>query len=104
MSEREYQTLLVDRDDGILTVTLNRPEKLNAFNPQVMQDLLDVLDAADADDEVRVVVVTGAGRGFCAGADVSGGASFDHRKAGAWHRDTGGRVALRLYACTKPVI
>jgi enoyl-CoA hydratase/carnithine racemase len=105
MVQPAYETLLVDLADRVLTVTLNRPEKLNAFNPQVMQDLLDVLDRADADDEVRVVLVTGAGRGFCAGADVSSGrGAFDHRAAGAWHRDTGGRVALRLYSCTKPVI
>jgi enoyl-CoA hydratase/carnithine racemase len=105
MPQPAYETLLVDLSDRVLTVTLNRPEKLNAFSPQVMQDLLDVLDLADAEDEVRVVVVTGAGRGFCAGADVSSGrGSFDHRAAGAWHRDTGGRVALRLYSCTKPVI
>jgi enoyl-CoA hydratase/carnithine racemase len=105
MPEQEYETVRVELADRILTVTLNRPEKLNAFNPRMMSDLLDVLDLADDDDEVRVIIVTGAGRGFCAGADVSsGGGSFDHRKAGAWHRDTGGRVALRLYSCTKPVI
>ncbi|UGQ11224.1 crotonase/enoyl-CoA hydratase family protein [Yinghuangia sp. ASG 101] len=103
--DKRHETVLTDLTDRVLTVTLNRPDRLNAFNPQVMADLLDVLDRADADDEVRVVIVTGAGRGFCAGADVSaGGGSFDHRKAGAWHRDTGGRVALRLYACAKPVI
>ncbi|MFC4503438.1 MULTISPECIES: crotonase/enoyl-CoA hydratase family protein [Streptomyces] len=101
----QYETVRAETADGILTVTLDRPEKLNAFSPQMMRDLLDVLDAADADDDVRVIVVTGAGRGFCAGADVSaGGSSFDHRKAGAWHRDTGGRVALRLFSSTKPVI
>ncbi|MET7452958.1 crotonase/enoyl-CoA hydratase family protein [Streptomyces sp. NPDC005574] len=105
MSSRTYETVRAEVEDRILTVTLDRPEKLNAFGPQMMQDLLDVLDAADADDEIRVIVVTGAGRGFCAGADVSGGRStFDHRTAGAWHRDTGGRVALRIFACTKPVI
>jgi enoyl-CoA hydratase/carnithine racemase len=91
--------------DRVLTITLDRPEKLNAFNPVMMQDLLDAFDRADADDEVRAVVVTGAGRAFCAGADISGGPStFDHRGAGAAHRDTGGRVALRVFACTKPVI
>ncbi|MEU3613299.1 crotonase/enoyl-CoA hydratase family protein [Streptomyces sp. NPDC006872] len=101
----QYETVRAETADRILTVTLNRPDKLNAFGPQMMQDLLDVLDAADADDEVRVIVVTGAGRGFCAGADVSSGRStFDHRTAGARHRDTGGRVALRIFSCTKPVI
>ncbi|MEU9324390.1 crotonase/enoyl-CoA hydratase family protein [Streptomyces canus] len=105
MPQQEYDTVRAEVADRILTVTLNRPEKLNAFNPQMMADLLDVLDAADADDDIRVIVVTGAGRGFCAGADVSsGGSSFDHRKAGAWHRDTGGRVALRIFSSTKPVI
>ncbi|MGW0585210.1 enoyl-CoA hydratase-related protein, partial [Streptomyces sp. NPDC002920] len=69
----QYETVRAETADGILTVTLDRPEKLNAFSPQMMRDLLDVLDAADADDDVRVIVVTGAGRGFCAGADVSAG-------------------------------
>ena len=73
--EREYETVRAEAADGILTVTLNRPERLNAFSPQMMHDLLDALDAADADDGIRVVVVTGAGRGFCAGADVSSGPS-----------------------------
>jgi enoyl-CoA hydratase/carnithine racemase len=97
--------LLTDLTDRVLTVTLHRPDRLNAFTPRMMDDLLAVLDEADREDEVRAVIVTGAGRAFCAGADVSaGGGSFDHRKAGAWHRDIGGRLALRLYAATKPVI
>jgi enoyl-CoA hydratase/carnithine racemase len=100
-----YETVLTDLTDRVLTVTLNRPDRMNAFNRQVMTELLDVLEAADREDEVRVVIVTGAGRAFCAGADVSsGGGTFDHSKAGAWHRDTGGQVALRLYASVKPVI
>lgn len=99
-------TVSLETADRVLIVTLDRPEKLNAFNPTMMQDLIDAFDRADADDEVRAVVVTGAGeRAFCAGADVSAGTgTFDHRKAGAWHRDTGGRVALRIFASTKPVI
>ena len=60
-----YETLLADLADGILTVTLNRPDRLNAFNDQMKTDLLEVYDLADRDDEVRVVIVTGAGRGFC---------------------------------------
>ena len=88
-----------------MVVTLNRPEVLNAFNPTMMQDLLDAFDHADADDDVRAVVVTATGRAFCAGADISGGGgTFDHRAKGAAHRDTGGRVALRIFASTKPVI
>lgn len=103
--DRAFETVLVDVRDAILTVTLNRPDRLNAYTPAMMRDLVDVLDAADATDEVRAVIVTGAGRGFCAGADVAaGGGSFDHRRAGAWHRDTGGILALRLFASTKPVI
>ena len=100
------ETLTVEVGDRVMVVTLNRPDKLNAFNPTMMQDLIDALDRADADDDVRAVVVTGAGdRAFCAGADVSGGSgTFDHSKAGAWHRDTGGKVALRIFTSAKPVI
>lgn len=101
--------------EGILTITLDRPDKLNAFTGRMMHELLDAFDRADADDEVRVVIVTGAGRGFCAGADLSGGAETfniegrgeevgvaadDHGVA----RDGGGRVSLRIFECTKPVI
>ena len=101
----EPTTLKVEIQDRVMVVTLNRPEVLNAFNPTMMRDLLDTFDRADADDEVRAVVVTGTGRAFCAGADISGGSgTFDHRAKGAAHRDTGGRVALRIFAGTKPVI
>lgn len=102
-----YETLLTAKDDGVLTVTLNRPERLNAFTMQMMLDLLQLFETVDADDEVRAVVVTGAGRGFCAGADLGGGGgTFDAGKAGAGEapRDGGGRVALRLFECRKPVI
>ena len=106
-----YETLLTELDDGVLTLTLNRPDRLNAFNTQMMDDLLRVYDEIDADDDVRVVIVTGAGRGFCAGADLgSGGATFDSGggsgkdSLSATPRDGGGRVTLRLYDLTKPVI
>ena len=102
-------------DEGILTITLDRPDKLNAFTGRMMFELIDAFDRADADDDVRVVVVTGAGRGFCAGADLSaGGSTFDVGARGAdvgvgadedgVERDGGGRVSLRIFACTKPVI
>jgi len=98
-------TLRVAVSNRVQTITLHRPDVLNAFNPVMMQDLLDAFDRADHDDDVRVVVLTASGRVFCAGADISGGpATFDHRQAGAAHRDTGGRVALRIFASTKPVI
>jgi enoyl-CoA hydratase/carnithine racemase len=102
-----YETLLTDVRDRVMTVTMNRPDRLNAFTAQMMDDWLDLLDAIDADDAVRAVVVTGAGRGFCAGADLGGGGkTFDASSAeqSHEHRDGGGRVTLRLFECKKPVI
>jgi enoyl-CoA hydratase/carnithine racemase len=103
-----FETILYDVDDGIATITLNRPERLNAFTGQMMVDMIAAFDAIDADDAVRAVIVTGAGRGFCAGADLaSGGDTFDARKreavAGA-RRDNGGELSLRIFECKKPVI
>ncbi len=68
-----YEQILYEVDGGVLTITLNRPEKLNAFTPTMMRELIDAFDRADTDDAVRAVIVTGAGRAFCAGADLSGG-------------------------------
>ena len=68
-----YDTIIYEVEDGILTLTLNRPEILNAFNREMLSEMLDAFDRADADDAVRVIIVTGAGRGFCAGADLSAG-------------------------------
>ena len=102
-----YETLLTETRDRVMTVTLNRPERLNAFTTQMMLDWLQLLDAIDADDEVRAVIVTGAGRGFCAGADLGGGGeTFDASRQERIdeHRDGGGRVTLRLFECRKPVI
>jgi len=114
----KLETMLTELDAGIFTITLNRPEKLNAFNSQMARDWLTVLDEADTNDAVRVVIVTGAGRGFCAGADLSGGADTfaggSKEEAGDQQgqeseptrapRDTGGLVTLRMYRCTKPLI
>ena len=66
----EYQDISLDIADGIATITLNRPEQLNAFTNVMMREVIDAFDRVDADDDVRVVIVTGAGRGFCAGADL----------------------------------
>ena len=102
-----YETLLTEVRDRVMTVTLNRPDRLNVFTTQMMFDWLDVLDAIDADDDVRAVIVTGAGRGFCAGADLGGGGkTFDASRAEKIdeHRDGGGRVTLRIFECKKPII
>jgi enoyl-CoA hydratase/carnithine racemase len=101
-----YETLETSREDGVLTLTLSRPDRLNALNVQMLEELLRVLDEIDADDDVRAVIVTGAGRAFCAGADLGGGgATFDtSRVESGVPRDGGGRITLRLYECKKPVI
>ena len=123
-----FQEILLGVEDGIATITLNRPEKLNAFTGRMMHELIEAFDRTDADDSVRVVIVTGAGRGFCAGADLSAGAKtfdYDARSDGlstrAGHgspvradgttdyaqegvRDGGGRVTLRIFESLKPVI
>ncbi|MFT7133841.1 MAG: enoyl-CoA hydratase/carnithine racemase, partial [Cyclobacteriaceae bacterium] len=91
---------------NILTLTLNRPDKLNAFTGTMMSEMIDALDRADADDNVKAIIITGAGRGFCAGADLaSGGNTFNADSAGAGLQpDGGGRLTLRLFDCKKPVI
>src|SRR5881296_2446862 len=102
-----YEQILYEAGEGVLTITLHRPEKLNAFTPTMMRELIDAFDRADADDAVRAVIVTGAGRAFCAGADLSGGGgTFDNtaRDTLETHRDGGGLVALRIFESKKPVI
>src|SRR5580765_7575746 len=107
MAAPTFETLLYSVEDGVATVTLSRPEKLNAFNTQMMKDMIAAFDATDADDAVRAVVVTGAGRAFCAGADLSAGAqTFDYEARGAEDRaarvrdgvprDGGGLLTLRI--------
>jgi enoyl-CoA hydratase/carnithine racemase len=106
----DYQEILYAVEDRVLTITLNRPEKLNAFTGRMMFEVLDALDRADADDDVRAIIFTGSGRAFCAGADLSAGSgTFDSRERSAdvgieGQRDGGGRVSLRLYDCKKPLI
>jgi enoyl-CoA hydratase/carnithine racemase len=104
----DYEQIAYDvaAADGTLTITLDRPDRLNAFTTRMMEELLDAFDRSDADDGVRAVIVTGRGRGFCAGADLgSGGATFEYAsQSAAVHRDGGGRVSLRIFESTKPVI
>jgi enoyl-CoA hydratase/carnithine racemase len=99
----EYST-----EDGVATIRLNRPEKLNALNGEMYAGIMAALDETDGDDSVRAVIVTGAGRAFCAGADLSGGAgTFDYGAAVSdpeAHRDRGGMLVLRIYRSLKPVI
>jgi enoyl-CoA hydratase/carnithine racemase len=111
-----FETILLTVRDGIATITLNRPDKLNAFNARMLRELVKALDATDADDNVKAVIITGAGeRAFCAGADMSAGAStFDYdtqdeedqapRSAKGESRDGGGIVSLRIFDSLKPVI
>src|SRR5690606_32788226 len=95
-----YETILYEVADGVLTVTLNRPDRLNAFTSAMRRELIDAFDRADADDAVRAVIVTGAGRAFCAGADLSAGPdTFDPGEDPERVRDGGGRLSLRIFDC-----
>lgn len=105
----DFEQIRYDVTDRVLTITLQRPDRLNAFTQRMRDELIAAFDAADADDDVRAIVVTGAGRAFCAGADLSAGQdTFDYRVRGGTvdeaPRDGGGQVSLRIYRCTKPVI
>jgi enoyl-CoA hydratase/carnithine racemase len=108
MPRMEFQEIRYEVEDRILTITLKRPDRLNAFTPTMGHELMEAFDRADADDEVRAVIVTGAGRGFCAGADLGGGGgTFDWRdrqEDDEIPRDLGGRVTLRIFDSKKPVI
>ncbi|RED15183.1 crotonase/enoyl-CoA hydratase family protein [Parasphingopyxis lamellibrachiae] len=118
----DYQTILTDLSDGIFTITMHRPDRMNAFTERMMHEMIAAFDEADADDAVRAVIVTGHGdRAFCAGADLASGAeTFDYdkrldrdspqREDGSvdWKhrgaRDGGGQLTLRIFNCRKPVI
>src|SRR6204780_774304 len=115
-----YETITYQVSEQILTITLNRPDKLNAFNATMMRELIEAFNAADADDDIRVVIVTGTGRAFCAGADLSSGADTFDRDARRGPvkrlpdgridysdpnaRDGGGQLTLRIFKCLKPVV
>jgi enoyl-CoA hydratase/carnithine racemase len=111
-----FEQITTELSDGILTITLNRPERLNAWTATMGRELIEAFDQADADDDVRAIIMTGAGRGYCAGADLAtGGETFDYRARaaeasllsateGGVPRDNGGQFTLRMFASTKPVI
>src|SRR5437868_6039647 len=106
----DFEEIRYEVADGVLTITLNRPDRLNAFTGTMARELIAAFDASDADDDVRAVIVTGEGRGFCAGADLGrAGETFDWREVARetgsdTPRDTGGEVVLRIYDSVKPVI
>lgn len=115
MTAPTFETIILDVKDGIATLTLNRPDRMNAFTGQMMAEMIQAFDHTDANDDVKVVVVTGAGRAFCAGADLGGGEkTFDYakqdgdprdsNKVNGVYRDGGGLLTLRIYESLKPVI
>ena len=105
-----FKHIAYDVADRVATITLDRPHKLNAFTGTMMNELHEAFDLVDSDDGVRAVIVTGSGRAFCAGADLSAGANtfndgeMSSDSGGDVRRDGGGTVTLRIYACNKPVI
>ena len=105
-----YEQILYEVHDQILILTLNRPDRLNALTPQMRNEFIDALDRADADDHVRAIIVTGAGRAFCAGMDLgTGSKTFDYQSRNGQmqvdeHRDGGGLLTLRIFESIKPII
>jgi enoyl-CoA hydratase/carnithine racemase len=106
--ESEFEQITTQLADGVFTITLNRPDRLNAWTATMASELHAALDRADADDQVRAVIFTGAGRAYCAGADLERGSETftkrDHADADTVPRDNGGQLTLRIFECRKPVI
>ncbi len=113
----EFECILYDVKDKILTITLNRPDRLNAYTGQMQSNLIEAFDKAGKDDDIRAIIVTGAGRGFCAGADLGAGGNTFNREVRnnkgetegikddpEWMRDGGGRTTLAIFDCPKPII
>ena len=113
----EFECILYDVKDKVLTITLNRPDRLNAYTGQMQSNLIEAFDKAGKDDGIRAIIVTGAGRGFCAGADLGAGGNTFNREVRnnkgetegikddpEWMRDGGGRTALAIFDCPKPII
>ncbi|NCV99593.1 MAG: enoyl-CoA hydratase [Proteobacteria bacterium] len=107
----DYKTILFEERDSLAIVHLNRPDKLNAFNQQMLHDLLDVLDTVDKKDNIKALIITGSGKAFCAGADLSSGKdTFKHefknsdKSHHGFNRDSGGILVLRMYKCLKPIL
>ena len=110
-----YETITYEVEQGIATITLDRPDRLNALDAAMERELLRIWDRVDEDDDVRAVIVTGRGRAFCAGFDLSGGEGFDvvqraiergteEVRPGDIPRDSGGLIAMRMFRCLKPII
>ena len=113
----EFECILYDVKDKVLTITLNRPDRLNAYTGQMQSNLIEAFDKAGKDDDIRAIIVTGAGRGFCAGADLGAGGNTLNREVRnnkgetegikddpEWMRDGGGRTTLAIFDCPKPII
>ena len=107
----DYKNILLEQRDNIAILSLNRPHKLNAFTFSMMEEIISALDALDGDDSVDALIITGKGRAFCAGADLSSGQetfnpSFDDFavQEGDFRRDSGGILTLRMYKFLKPIV
>ena len=113
----EFECILYDVKDKVLTITLNRPDRLNAYTGQMQSNLIEAFDKAGKDNDIRAIIVTGAGRGFCAGADLGAGGNTFNREVRnnkgetegikddpEWMRDGGGRTTLAIFDCPKPII
>lgn len=100
-----YETIKTELQDGILTLTLNRPDNMNAYTEKMNEELLHFYREVNGDDSVRVIVVTGSGRAFCAGMDLSeGGSTFSSEQSSDEYRDLGGQVSMQVYEVNKPII
>lgn len=100
-----YETIKTELQDGIMTLTLNRPDYMNAYTEKMSEELLHFYKNVNGNDDVRVIIVTGSGRAFCAGMDLSeGGSTFSSEQSSEDYRDLGGQVSLQVYEVNKPII